>query len=92
MDDSSSEKIVRRLARPRPAGGHVVERAAVLAEGPHCADIEAWILSHGGEAEEVGADDEHDGGIFAARSTLTRPGAHHPARYVLPAGTLSTPL
>jgi hypothetical protein len=83
IDDTGIQDLVTRLARPTKAGGHVIERAAILAEGSHCGDIEAWILRHGGEAEmppvKVGS------GLHADRGG--RPGGA-PTRYVLPAGAL----
>jgi hypothetical protein len=86
MDDTAIDSIVRRLARPVPSGGHVIERAAVLAEGSHFADIEAWILSNGGEPEAIeAAPDDGGGGIYGdRRRSFAQVGSGHPARYVLP--------
>jgi hypothetical protein len=33
VDDDEIRAVVTRLARPHPAGGEVIERAAILAEG-----------------------------------------------------------
>jgi hypothetical protein len=89
MDDTAIDTIVRRLARPTASGGHVVERAAVLAEGAHCADIEAWILRNGGEAEAVEAEDDAGGGVYAERRrAFAAVGTGHPARYLLPPDAL----
>jgi hypothetical protein len=91
IDDAAIDRIVRRLARPQPSGELVVERASLLAEGPHCSDIEAWILRNGGEAEtsDDSPDGDAGGGIFGARrSAYARVGSGHPARYFIPAGAL----
>jgi hypothetical protein len=91
MDDISSAQVVRRLARPAPGGGVVVERAAVFAEGAHFAEIEAWILRNGGEPEKLEDDDSEDagGGMYAARRrSLARSSAPAPSRYFLPASAL----
>jgi hypothetical protein len=89
-DDTASEQVVRRLARPTSSGGHVIERAAVLAEGPHCADIEAWILRNGGEPEVIEAeDDDGSGGVYAdRRRSFAMVDTGHPARYHFPADAL----
>jgi hypothetical protein len=74
---------VQRLARPHPQGA-VIERAAILAEGPDSEAIVEWILANAGEPEEVAAPQSrrglHGSHDTAARKTL---------RYVLPAGALS---
>lgn len=84
LEDDAIQALVARLARPTKAGGHVIERAAILAEGSHCGDIEAWILRRGGQAEappvRVGT------GLYADRGG--QPGGP-PTRYVLPAGALA---
>jgi hypothetical protein len=88
FDDAAIRALVVRLARPTKAGGHVIERAAILAEGSHCGDIEAWILQHGGHPEAPAAARAATG-LYAERQTAAgaRPGA--PAvRYLLPAGAL----
>ncbi len=53
MDDVAIHALVTRLARPREAGGHVIERAAIVAAGPDRAAIEAWILAHAGTPEQT---------------------------------------
>ena len=90
IDDTTIDDVVRRLARKTPSGGHVIERAAVLAEGSHFSDIEAWILKSGGRPE--GPDDASaDGGIsmHGARSNRIRDEVV-PVRYLLPPGALPT--
>ncbi|GAC1325714.1 MAG: hypothetical protein NVSMB25_24460 [Thermoleophilaceae bacterium] len=83
--DDPTLAIVRRLARRHPSGGSVIERAAILAEGADCAEVVAWIVAHAGVAEE--ASETPNRGLHSARAaTSSRP----PARYVLPAGALSS--
>jgi hypothetical protein len=88
MDDDAIRTVVRRLARPYPAGGDVVERAAIIAEGAASVEIIAWITSHAGTPEATVAAAPRrglhgarlgDGGGAAPRT---------PLRFVLPAGAL----
>jgi hypothetical protein len=74
---------VIRLSRLDGDGGAVIERAAIVAEGAPAAEIEAWVLSHGGEPEVplVTARD----GLHGPRLMAARP----PRRYVLPAAVLA---
>lgn len=53
MDETAIHALVTRLARPGDAGGHVIERAAILAAGSDCTAIEAWILAHAGKPEQT---------------------------------------
>jgi hypothetical protein len=53
MDETAIHALVTRLARPRSAGGHVIERAAILAAGPDFTAVEAWILAHAGSPEQA---------------------------------------
>jgi hypothetical protein len=85
----AARAVVARLARPDGDGGVVIERAAIMAEGRQAADIEDWIVSHGGEPEApllapprpglYGPRNEGVGRHFDARP---------PRRYVLPATAL----
>jgi hypothetical protein len=88
VDDEAIRTLLTRLARAHPAGGTVIERAAVVAAGADSEAVMAWILSHGGKAE-------------AAVETSTRHGLHGPrlhtgggsrprvpSRFVLPVGAL----
>ena len=63
MDDDAIQSLVARLCRAHPSGGTVIERAAIVAEGPHSDAIMAWIVAHGGKPE-------------AAMATSTRHGLH----------------
>jgi hypothetical protein len=88
VDDDAIRTLVKRLGRPDPSGGTVIERAAILAEGADFEAIMAWIVAHGGKPE-------------AAVATATRSGLHGsrlhdsggtearaPSRFVLPADAL----
>jgi hypothetical protein len=83
-DDTAVRELVTRLSRPSRGGGHVIERAAMLAEGSDFRSIEAWILEHGGQGEAVPATISR--GLFVDRDA-NRP-APPPSRYLLPAGAL----
>jgi hypothetical protein len=89
MDDDAIRASVRRLARPHPSGGTVVERAAILAEGDGSAAIMAWIIAHAGKPEmRVSAAPRR--GLHGARfndSGGTEAG--EPLRWVLPADALA---
>ena len=88
VDDDAIRSLLTRLARAHPAGGTVIERAAVVAAGADSEAVMTWILAHGGKPE-------------AAVETSTRHGLHGsrlhagggsepraPSRFVLPAGAL----
>jgi hypothetical protein len=87
--DAAIRATVTRLCRPDGDGGAVIERAAIVAEGAQGAEIERWILSHGGEPEAPVAA-AGTPGLYGSRpgapaSTRARP----PRRYVLPKGALA---
>jgi hypothetical protein len=78
--------LVTRLARPHPTGGHVIERAAILAEGADFKAVIGWIVDHGGKPEEAFA--KPSGGLHGTRSD----GGHAdsvPRRFVLPPDELT---
>jgi hypothetical protein len=86
--DDATRAIVARLARRHPSGGRVIERAAILAEGPDCAAVVAWIIAHRGKPEA--ALPARQSGLHGARldsSLASNPRA--PVRYVLPADVLA---
>jgi hypothetical protein len=85
MDDDAIRTVVRRLSRPHAAGGTVIERAAIVAEGSESAAIIAWIIAHEGTPEATAAAPTR--GLHG--SWLTDRGGsapRAPSRYLLPAG------
>lgn len=90
IEETTIRAIVVRLARPSGSGTHIVERAAILAEGSYCAEIEAWILREGGEPCSDATAPQGRGGLHAERANArsARVSAA-PARYVLPASALN---
>jgi hypothetical protein len=89
MEDDDILILVRRLARSHPSGGTVIERAAIMAEGPHSTSVMTWILAHGGTPEVVSARSSARHGLHGARVDASGTSeARNPARYVLPAGAL----
>jgi hypothetical protein len=91
IEEETIRAIVVRLARPSGSrtGTHVVERAAILAEGSDCAEIEAWILREGGEPCSD-ATVSQGRGLYAERanSRSAAVGAA-PSRYTLPASAFT---
>jgi hypothetical protein len=87
--DEAIRAVVTRLSRPGPAGGAVVERAAILAEGADSGAIITWILAHAGQPEAT-APQASTRGLHGARLGGGL-GAERcpPRRYVLPASALS---
>lgn len=84
-DDTAIQATVARLARPIRSGGHAIQRAAILAEGPDFGRIEAWILEHGGSGETSAV--AAGGGLHADRINANRRSlSASPVRYVLPPG------
>jgi hypothetical protein len=89
IDDAAIRAIVVRLARPIASGDHTIERAAILAEGSRCADIEAWIVRRGGEPRVDGAV-ARGRGLHAERDHARSASASAPpSGYVLPAAALA---
>jgi hypothetical protein len=77
--------LVRRLARPHPSGGTVIERPVILAEGKRSKEILAWIADHGGAPDStlanVGNKGLHSPSLAAGVERQTTPAR----RYILPA-------
>jgi hypothetical protein len=80
--------IVARLARPDGDGGVVIERAAIVAEGRRSAEIEEWIVSHGGEPEAPLLAPPRPGLYGPRNESGSRFDARPPRRYVLPVTAL----
>jgi hypothetical protein len=53
MDADAIRSLVTRLARLHRAGGDVIERAAILAEGADAAGVFAWIAADDGQPEAL---------------------------------------
>src|SRR5215210_1351646 len=85
--DDAILTVVARLSRPHRGGGHVIERAAILAEGPSSAAVLRWIAAHAGEPEAQAAAPAGRG-LHGDRATA---GGRPPLRYVLPPGALARP-
>ena len=88
VDDDAIRCLLTRLARAHPAGGTVIERAAVVAAGADSEAVLAWILAHGGKPEAVLATAARHGlhGTRLHASGASEPRV--PSRFVLPAGAL----
>jgi hypothetical protein len=88
MDDDAIRALVTRLARAHPAGGTVVERAAIVAEGADADAVIAWIAAHGGQPEAAAPTSArhglHGSRLFDSGGSAPRTAA----RFVLPAGAL----
>jgi hypothetical protein len=87
--DDGIRAIVTRLSRPHAAGGDVIERAAILAEGADANAIVDWIMAHAGQPEAAGPP-ASTRGLHAPR--LSEGGGAQgaiPRRYILPVGALS---
>lgn len=88
IDEAAIREIVVRLARPLESGAHTIDRAAILAEGADCAEIEAWIVREGGEPR-TNAASARGRGLHADREhTRSSPDGAAPSQYVLPASAL----
>jgi hypothetical protein len=89
IEDDAIRALVKRLSRPHPSGGKVIERAAILAEGADSSAVLRWITAHAGEPEDL-APAASGRGLHSAR-LHDRGGAEgrKPLRYVLPPGALS---
>jgi hypothetical protein len=89
FSDDGVRAVVTRLARPHASGGHIIERAAIVAEGPDAVAIVAWIMAHDGQPEAI-VPEASTRGLHGARSSGGRGAdAGVPRRYVLPVGALS---
>jgi hypothetical protein len=87
--DNAIRATVIRLSRPDGDGGAVIERAAIVAEGTPAAEIEAWILAHGGEPEAPVIAAPRPGLYGLRPDAEPNARARAPRRYVLPARALS---
>ncbi|MET0511062.1 MAG: hypothetical protein ABW135_05215 [Thermoleophilaceae bacterium] len=87
LGDDEILALVKRLARPLPSGGQVIERAAILAAGADFGKVIDWVIAHDGKPEAVVAAAPsgglHGGRLQGAAASTT------PSRFVLPPGALS---
>jgi hypothetical protein len=83
VDDDAIRALVIRLSRAHPSGGHVIERAAVLASGGDVAAVMRWIAAHAGQPEAT-VSTKAKRGLHGSRIEAART----PLRYVLPADAL----
>jgi hypothetical protein len=88
MNDPEIRALLTRLARPHPSGGHVIERAALLAAGSNFPDVIAWITAHDGKPENT-TTSAHPLGLLGTRiADGGTPQQRPPHRYVLPTNEL----
>jgi hypothetical protein len=89
VDDPAISALVKRLSRPHPSGGTVIERAAILAAGPDFAEVMDWIIAHSGTPDTTVSPARsrglHGAQIYDGDNQASR----KPLRFVLPPGTLS---
>jgi hypothetical protein len=89
VDDPAISSLVKRLSRPHPSGGIVIERAAILAAGPDFTEVMDWIIAHSGTPDTTVSTARsrglHGGQIYDGDNQASR----KPLRFVLPPGTLS---
>jgi hypothetical protein len=89
IDDDAIRAVVRRLARPHPSGGDVIERSAIIAEGTASVAILAWITAHQGTPDATAATTPSRGLHGMRVSDGAGAGPRTPLRYVLPAGAVA---
>ena len=87
MEDLEIRDLVKRLSRPDRSGGHVIEAAAITAEGSDSAGVLAWIREHGGQPEAL-TQAPTGAGLFGGRGGRGDDAVdtRAPLRYVLPPG------
>ena len=83
------QALVKRLSRPHPSGGHVIERAALLASGGDFAAVIRWIDDHAGVAEAISPQPSRRGLHGPPIGLAAGAEPPNPVRFVLPAGSLS---
>ena len=88
QDRRTTEALIRRLARPHPSGGMVIERSVILAEGARSAAILTWITGHDGVPDST-RPSKGNHGLHGADS---QPRADAPPRrFVLPPHAFAAP-
>jgi hypothetical protein len=87
LGDDEILALVRRLSRPLPSGGQVIERAAILAAGADFAKVMDWVVAHDGRPEATIAP-APSRGLHGSRFERAGSPAPVPHRFVLPPGAL----
>ena len=77
--------LVKRLARPHPSGGTVIERSVILAEGTHSTAILAWIADHDGTPDSTLPHTQKRGVHSPSPTVGSERQATQARRYILPA-------
>ena len=88
VDDDAIRLLLRRLARPHPSGGTVVERAAIVAEGSGSDAVLRWLAAHDAQAEATVATPARRGLHGTDLRATDGSTSVVPSRYILPAGAL----
>jgi hypothetical protein len=89
VDELEINAVVKRLARPHPSGGVVIERAAIQASGSDFPAIIEWIIAHEG-VPDTAVSPVRNRGLHGTRLADAEATAERkPQRFVLPAGSLS---
>jgi hypothetical protein len=88
VDDDAIGSLLTRLARAHPAGGTVIERAAVVAAGADSQAIMTWILAHGGKPEAAAETSTRHGLHGSRLHTSSESQPRVPSRFVLPTSAL----
>jgi hypothetical protein len=77
--------LIKRLARPHPSGGTVIERSVILAEGTQSTAILAWIADHDGTPDSTLARPQSKGLHSPSPAVGADRQAAQARRYILPA-------
>jgi hypothetical protein len=88
VEDDAIRALLRRLGRPHPSGGTVIERASLLSAGADFGEIMAWMVARGVVPEEAVSSAKVRHGLHGSRLHETGSEPRTPSRYVLPAGAL----
>ena len=84
VDDAEIRLLVERLSRPHRAGGRVIERAAILAEGRRSTAVLEWLEDHDWTPEAEAPKVAARGGLHGLRDGGPR--SEMPRRYLSPPG------
>lgn len=87
LGDDEIRALVRRLSRPLPSGGQVIERAAILAAGADYTEVIDWVVAHEGRPEAAAAT-APSRGLHGSRLESRGGAPPAPNRFVLPPGAL----